>query len=98
MQRVTSTSVVFTTPALAALRRHFGTASITYLVEPAGAAVLAGNPHIDELIVVPTATGLEGVRAFWGLIRHLRPQRFDLAIDFAEEEPRLDLAAADRIR
>ena len=74
--------VVFTTPALAALRGRFGTASITYLVEPAAAPVLAGNPHIDELVVVPTATGLEGVRALWGLIRRLRTQRFDLAIDF----------------
>ncbi len=74
--------VVFTTPALAALRRRFSTASITYLVEPAAAPVLAGNPHIDELVVVPTATGLAGVRALWCLIRRLRTQRFDLAIDF----------------
>jgi lipopolysaccharide heptosyltransferase II len=74
--------VVFTTPALAALRRQFPGVAITYLVEPAAAAVLTGNPNIDDLLVCPASPGLNGWRAGWGLIRQLRARRFDLAIDF----------------
>jgi len=74
--------VVFTTPAVRALRDRFPDARITYLVEPAAAAVLAGNRTIDELIVVPRARGLAGLRADAALIRRLRREAFDLAIDF----------------
>ena len=39
--------VVFTTPAIRALRRRFPEARLTYLVEHAAAPVVAGNPNID---------------------------------------------------
>jgi len=47
--------VVFTTPVIRALRRHHPDAHLAYVVEPAAAPVLHGNPHLDELIVVPSA-------------------------------------------
>ena len=74
--------VVFTTPALGAIRRHFHDAHIAYLVEPAAAPVVEGSPHIDELIVAPRQRGHAGVRAEIALIRRLRASAFDLAVDF----------------
>jgi ADP-heptose:LPS heptosyltransferase len=70
--------VVFTTPALRAVRQRFPDASISYLVEPLAAPVLAANVHIDELIVTPRGSLTADVRL--GL--HLRARRYDLAIDF----------------
>ena len=74
--------VVFTTPTLTALRAHHPDAFISYLVEPVAAAVLHGNPSIDELIVAPRGRGLAGLRAEFALIRRLRASRFDLVLDF----------------
>ena len=41
--------VVFTTPAVRALREHHPGAHIAYLVEPAAAPVVHGNPNIDDV-------------------------------------------------
>lgn len=73
--------VVFTTPLLRALRRHYPDAHITYLVEPPAAPVLRGNPHLSELIVVPRRHGLARLKDDLSLARRLRRERFDLAID-----------------
>ncbi len=51
--------VVFTTPLPRVLKRVFPSARITYLVEPAAAPVVAGNPHLDEIIVAPRRGGTE---------------------------------------
>ncbi len=70
--------VVFTTPAVRAVRRRFPDAHITYLVEPAAAPVVAGNPHLDAVWIAPR-TG------WWGdvsLGRRLRAAGFDLVVDF----------------
>ena len=39
--------VVFTTPAVGALRRRFPQAHLAYVVEPAAAPIVANNPHLD---------------------------------------------------
>jgi lipopolysaccharide heptosyltransferase II len=70
--------VVFTTPAVRALRYRFPGAHITYIVEPAAAPVVAGNPHIDAVIVAPR----DGIRAEVALIRQLRAESYDVAVDF----------------
>jgi len=74
--------VVFTTPAVRALRLHFPDARLAYLVEPAAAPIVEHNPHIDDLIVAPRMRGIGGLRADIGLGRRLRAARFDVAIDF----------------
>ena len=74
--------VVFTTPAVHALRRHFPGAHLAYLVEPAAAPIVAHNPHLDEVIVAPRSTGVRGLLDDLALGRRLRAERFDLAIDF----------------
>jgi predicted lipopolysaccharide heptosyltransferase III len=74
--------VVFTTPAVAALRRRYPDAHLTYLVEPPGAPIVSNNPAIDEVLVVPPSRGLGGFMADLGLGWRLRSRRYDLAIDF----------------
>jgi len=74
--------VVFTTPAIRAIRRHFPNARITYIVEEEAAAVVRHNPHLDEVIVARSPHGSGRVRADLALIRRLRRERYDLAIDF----------------
>jgi lipopolysaccharide heptosyltransferase II len=70
--------VVFTTPAVRALRARFPDAHLTYLVEPHAAPLVAANPHLDEVIVAPR----EGLIGDLRLARRLRGSHFDLAIDF----------------
>jgi lipopolysaccharide heptosyltransferase II len=74
--------VVFTTPAITALKEHFQPSHIAYLVEPAAAAVVERHPGIDQLIVAPRRRGPGGVFAELALIRELRAGRYDVAIDF----------------
>jgi lipopolysaccharide heptosyltransferase II len=74
--------VVFTTPAVHALRRRFADAHLTYIVEPAAAPIMAGNPHLNEVIVAPRRGGVRGLLGDLALGRRLRARRFDLAIDF----------------
>jgi heptosyltransferase I len=73
--------VVFTTPIPRALKRAFPGARITYLVEPAAAPVVSGNPHLDEVIVADRAPGLARLAFDLRLARRLRQARYDLVID-----------------
>jgi predicted lipopolysaccharide heptosyltransferase III len=74
--------VVFTTPALGALRRRFPDARITYLVEAAAEPVVRHHPALDEVVVVERPRGLARLRYDLRLARRLRAERFDLVIDF----------------
>ena len=74
--------MVFTTPAIAALRTRFPAAHLTYIVEPAAAPIVAGNPNLNEIIVAPRTRGVAGLVHDVALGRRLRAQRYDLAIDF----------------
>jgi len=73
--------VVFTTPLVRALRRRYPDAHLTYVVEPMAAAVIRGNPHLDEIIEVPRRSGVGRWRddLHWSVT--LRQRRFDVAID-----------------
>ncbi|MEQ1868599.1 MAG: glycosyltransferase family 9 protein [Vicinamibacterales bacterium] len=84
--------VVFTTPAVHALRRQFPHAHLSYLVEPAAAPVVAHNPHLSQVIVAPRRSGLIGTLADLSLGRRLRRNDFDLVIDF-HGGPRASLLA-----
>ncbi len=74
--------VVFTTPAIRAVRRRYPNARITYLVERAAAPIVAHNPHLDEVIVAERPRGLARLAYDLRLARRLRAARFDLVIDF----------------
>jgi len=73
--------VVFTTPVVRAVKRAFPEAHLTYLVEPDAAPIVAGNPHLDEVIVAPKSRGVQRLRDDLALARRLRAERFDLAVD-----------------
>jgi lipopolysaccharide heptosyltransferase II len=73
--------VVFTTPLLRGLRRQFPDARLSYVVEPAAAPLLAGNPHLDDLIVIPRSSGLRRAVGDLGTGTALRRRAFDVAID-----------------
>ena len=74
--------VVFTTPAIRAIRARFPEAHLSYLVEPLAAPILAGNPHLSDLIIAPRPGGLAQAAVDLRLARRLRAARFDLTIDF----------------
>jgi predicted lipopolysaccharide heptosyltransferase III len=74
--------VVFTTPAVRAVRKHYPDAHISYIVEPHAAPIVRDNPHINEVIVAARVRGVRGLAADLRLGRTLRAKRFDLAIDF----------------
>ena len=67
--------MVFTTPAVHALRRRFPSAHLTYIVEPAAAPVVTNNPHIDDVIVAPRRPGIRGLLSDVAFGRRLRAQR-----------------------
>jgi lipopolysaccharide heptosyltransferase II len=74
--------VVFTTPAVHALRQRFPDAHLSYIVEPAAAPIVLDNPHLNQVIVAPRARGVRGLLGDLALGRRLRGERYDLAIDF----------------
>ena len=74
--------VIFTTPAVRALRQRFPDARITYVVEPAAAPVVARNPHITDVVVAPKRPAPVQLVADLELARALRSAHYDLAIDF----------------
>jgi predicted lipopolysaccharide heptosyltransferase III len=74
--------VVFTTPAVHAVRRKFPSAHIAYLVEPHAAPVVSHNRDLDEIIVAARSRKLQSVVTDLALGRRLRTKRFDLVIDF----------------
>ena len=73
--------VVLSTPLIRALRRAFPDAKLTYLVERDAAAVVLGNPHLDEVLVIERSRGwrrfLDDLELAW----RLRRRRFDVVID-----------------
>ncbi len=74
--------VVFTTPAIRALRRRFPAARLIYLVETAAAPIVEDNPHLSEVVAIPHRRGWRRMLDDLRLARALRRRRIDLAIDF----------------
>ena len=74
--------VVFTTPAIRAIRRTLPDAWLSYLVEPAAFPVVADNPHLDDVIRVERQSGVHRVAGDLALARRLRRDAYDVVIDF----------------
>jgi lipopolysaccharide heptosyltransferase II len=73
--------VVFTTPIVRALKQAFPESHLTYLVEHEAAPIVAGNPHLDEVLVIPRARGWTRLRGDLALAWRLRTARFDVVVD-----------------
>ncbi|MBN8732975.1 MAG: glycosyltransferase family 9 protein [Acidobacteria bacterium] len=70
--------IIHALPAAATVRANCPRAKIAWLVEPRWAALLEGNPDVDEVI----AFDRRGPGSWPALVGTLRRARFDLAIDF----------------
>jgi heptosyltransferase-3 len=75
--------VLMITPVLRALRETFPEARISVVVNAGTEAMLAHNPHIDEVLAFRRGAGLAYELAF---LRDFRRRRFDLTIGFTEGE------------
>jgi heptosyltransferase-1 len=71
--------IIMTTPAVAAIKKSLPESSLTYVVEEPYARLVEGNPAIDATVLIPPHQRLA---SFLGLVRRLRRERFDIAIDF----------------
>lgn len=74
--------MVFTTPAIGAVRRRFPTAHITYLVEAPAEPVVRHHPGLDAVMVLERPRGLARLRYDLQLGKRLRAAHFDTVIDF----------------
>jgi heptosyltransferase-3 len=80
--------VLIITPLLRALREAFPSAKITVVVNSGTEAMLANNPHIDEVMVYQRRGGGRGPIARLayelGFARELRKRHFDLTIGMTD--------------
>ncbi|MBU0574971.1 MAG: glycosyltransferase family 9 protein [Proteobacteria bacterium] len=83
--------VIHTLPALAALRRCYPVADITWVVEEASADLLAGHPALNRVIVSRRKTWMKEIRRgriaaplkeMHAFFKALRSRPYDLVIDF----------------
>jgi lipopolysaccharide heptosyltransferase I len=72
--------VVHGVPVLGALREHYPTAFLAWVVEPGPGELLRGHRALDELVVAPRGW-CKSPGAIWRLRKRLRELRFNLAID-----------------
>lgn len=71
--------IILTTPAVAALKKAFPNADLTYIVEKPFARLVEGNPALDRVIAVdPKLKARDSLR----LIRAIRRERYDAVLDF----------------
>ena len=84
--------VIRTLPAVKALKEHYPSSHITWIVEEPSKTLLESQPEIDEVIMFPRKRWTEGIKSARGLWRtfgearrfvsDLRKRQFDVAIDF----------------
>lgn len=68
--------VIHALPAVATLKHSFPHSHVSWVIKPRWAPLLEGNPFVDE--VIPFA---RTAREILATRRHLRQERFDLAVD-----------------
>ncbi len=83
--------VIHTLPSLAALRRLYPDAHITWVVEEAAADLVLHHPHLDQVIIFRRKNWIEDFKkgklhSMWhdarSFLAELKGRRYDLVIDF----------------
>lgn len=72
---------VVSIPTLTAIRRRFPDCELHALVPEASIPLLRHHPALTRVWGVPRAPGKAQLRAYWPIIRKLRAERFDKAVD-----------------
>ncbi len=80
--------VLFTTPLISTLKKHFPSSYIAFLVGSRTKEVLSANPDIDEIFVFDRDASrqknkIEAYREVFKLMNTLRRKNFDLFFDFS---------------
>lgn len=68
-----------TTPALSALKEGFPKAHLTYVVEKPYKELVAGNPNLDEILILPKN---QSTKDFLKILRRIRKENYDVILDF----------------
>jgi ADP-heptose:LPS heptosyltransferase len=84
--------VIRTLPAAKALKEHYPSSSIAWIVEEPSQAFLKSQPEVDEVILFPRrrwTKGIKSLRGMWGsigemrgFVKDLRMRKFDVVLDF----------------
>ncbi|MDD5072917.1 MAG: lipopolysaccharide heptosyltransferase II [Candidatus Omnitrophica bacterium] len=90
--------VLFSTPAIRALRKHFPGAHIACMVVPRCEEILELNPHLNELIIYDEKGRNKGLIGKLKLISELRARRFDCVFLFHRSLTRTLMVALSGIR
>jgi len=71
--------VIMTTPAVSVLKKNFHETELSYVIEKPYADLIAGNPQINEVLMLPAHAR---IKDFFSVIKKIRKKRFDAVIDF----------------
>jgi ADP-heptose:LPS heptosyltransferase len=74
--------VLFSTPAIRAIRKKYPEAFIACLVPPRCAGLLKNNPYLNEVIEAEERIPPYSFFSHWRIISELRRRRFNTAIFF----------------
>ncbi|MFH0731367.1 MAG: lipopolysaccharide heptosyltransferase II [Candidatus Omnitrophota bacterium] len=78
--------VLFTTPAIRAIKEKYRDSRITAILHKRCIAVLEGNTNLNEIITINNPRGLSGFFEKAGLIFKLKNKKFDLAFLFTRSK------------
>lgn len=67
--------ILVTTPVVSYIKQALPNAQVDFLAEPAGAQILEGNPHVNEILKYDRSSPVAE-------IRRIRAQRYDAVLDF----------------
>ena len=84
--------VLFSTPALRAIRKKFPEATLACLVPPRCVEVLRGNPHVNDVIACPDGDTVLSWPQLARVFFEVRKRRFDTAIFFHRSKTKVFLA------
>ncbi|MGH7197414.1 MAG: lipopolysaccharide heptosyltransferase II [Candidatus Omnitrophota bacterium] len=84
--------VLFSTPAIRALRKKFPEATLACLAPPRCAEVLRRNPHLNDVIICPDEDSVLSWPRLAATFFELRKKRFDTAIFFHRSKTKVFMA------